>query len=252
MPREHGRSHDEGLRRNVANALRSKTQPRDFGVACVRMYDLHVKGRCENETGGVEYTSTGPGVSRSVHLCGAALRFHPHEAPFSAPAVGPALGGLCDGMAFTFTHTKGMWIGYEQVHSTLLRTLLLGVYPSRRSVSLLVVSSSCLLSPPNFTAMLRHPLFILLILASVIKSLVRHTTCRRLSIFSKRMRSSVSTTTLKVSTVETMAESAVAAEIMNMMTIWSRAACSTEEPPRMAPVIMPGMYTIPSTLAIDC
>lgn len=43
-------------------------------------------------------------------------------------------------------------------------------------------------------------------------------------------------------------ERAEAEEIMNMMTIWSFAACSTEEPPRIAPVIIPGMAIIPSTL----
>lgn len=48
--------------------------------------------------------------------------------------------------------------------------------------------------------------------------------------------------------VVTMEASAVDEEIMNMMTICKRAACSTEEPPRMAPVIMPGMAIIPMTL----
>jgi len=35
---------------------------------------------------------------------------------------------------------------------------------------------------------------------------------------------------------------------MNMITIWSFAAWSTDEPPRIAPVIMPGIAIIPSTL----
>ena len=41
---------------------------------------------------------------------------------------------------------------------------------------------------------------------------------------------------------------AVLAEIMNMMTICKRAACSTDAPPRIAPVIMPGIETMPRTL----
>ena len=45
-----------------------------------------------------------------------------------------------------------------------------------------------------------------------------------------------------------MDASAVEEEIMNMMTICRRAACSTEEPPRMAPVIMPGIAMMPITL----
>ena len=48
--------------------------------------------------------------------------------------------------------------------------------------------------------------------------------------------------------VVTIEESAVQEEIMNMMTICSRAACSTEDPPRIAPVIMPGMAMMPMTL----
>jgi hypothetical protein len=37
---------------------------------------------------------------------------------------------------------------------------------------------------------------------------------------------------------------------MNMITICSRAACSTSAPPRIAPVIMPGMYMMPTTLQL--
>lgn len=45
-----------------------------------------------------------------------------------------------------------------------------------------------------------------------------------------------------------MEERAEQEEIMNMMTIWSLAACWTEEPPRMAPVIIPGIDIMPRTL----
>ena len=51
-------------------------------------------------------------------------------------------------------------------------------------------------------------------------------------------------------TVVTIAASAVDAEIINMMIICSFAACSTEEPPRMAPVIIPGIEMMPMTLHI--
>jgi hypothetical protein len=49
-------------------------------------------------------------------------------------------------------------------------------------------------------------------------------------------------------TTTKMDASVVLAVIMNMMIICSFAACWTEEPPKMAPVIMPGMAIIPSTL----
>lgn len=42
--------------------------------------------------------------------------------------------------------------------------------------------------------------------------------------------------------------SALEAEIMNMMIICSFTACEIDDPPRMAPVIMPGMAMIPMTL----
>ena len=42
--------------------------------------------------------------------------------------------------------------------------------------------------------------------------------------------------------------SVAVAEIMNMMIICSLAACWTEDPPRMAPVIIPGIAMIPITL----
>lgn len=37
-------------------------------------------------------------------------------------------------------------------------------------------------------------------------------------------------------------------EIMKTIIIWSRAACCTEDPPRIAPVIIPGIAIIPRTL----
>ncbi|KAF5374501.1 hypothetical protein D9615_009119 [Tricholomella constricta] len=46
--------------------------------------------------------------------------------------------------------------------------------------------------------------------------------------------------------------SAVEEDIMNIMIICSRAACCTDEPPRMAPVIIPGIAIIPRTLEHDC
>ena len=46
-----------------------------------------------------------------------------------------------------------------------------------------------------------------------------------------------------------MHASAQDATIMNMMTICSRAACSTSAPPRIAPDIIPGIAMIPVTLA---
>ena len=45
-----------------------------------------------------------------------------------------------------------------------------------------------------------------------------------------------------------MDASAVADDVMNMMTICSFAACPTEDPARSAPVIIPGIATIPMTL----
>jgi hypothetical protein len=49
-------------------------------------------------------------------------------------------------------------------------------------------------------------------------------------------------------TVAAIEERAVLAEIMNKMFIWSFPACSTDEPPRRAPVIMPGIEIRPMTL----
>jgi hypothetical protein len=48
--------------------------------------------------------------------------------------------------------------------------------------------------------------------------------------------------------VEKIDANVVAEEIMNIMIICSIAACCTEEPPRMAPVIIPGIAMIPRTL----
>ena len=78
--------------------------------------------------------------------------------------------------------------------------------------------------------------------------LARQIVCSWTSTRSGRRRCSLSTTTESVMTVVTMAASAVDAEIINMMIICSLAACSTEEPPRMAPVIIPGIEMMPMTL----
>jgi hypothetical protein len=51
-----------------------------------------------------------------------------------------------------------------------------------------------------------------------------------------------------VKSVTVMHDSALDADIMNMITICSRAACPTSAPPRIAPVIMPGMEMTPTTL----
>ena len=45
-----------------------------------------------------------------------------------------------------------------------------------------------------------------------------------------------------------MHASVLDADIMNIMIICSRAACCTSAPPRIAPVIMPGIAIIPITL----
>ncbi len=45
-----------------------------------------------------------------------------------------------------------------------------------------------------------------------------------------------------------MHDSALDADIMNVITICSRAAWSTSAPPRIAPVIIPGMEMMPITL----
>lgn len=82
------------------------------------------------------------------------------------------------------------------------------------------------------------------------QSLPLQTACGRVSTLSVRTRWSESTTTLNERTVATMEDKAVDDEIMNMMTIWSLAACWTDDPPRMAPVIIPGMAMIPSTLIL--
>ena len=51
-----------------------------------------------------------------------------------------------------------------------------------------------------------------------------------------------------VKSVTTMHDSALDADIMNMIIICRRAAWCTSAPPRIAPVIMPGMAMRPITL----
>jgi hypothetical protein len=43
-------------------------------------------------------------------------------------------------------------------------------------------------------------------------------------------------------------DSTTTEEIKNIKTIWSRAACVTEAPPRMEPVMAPGIDIMPITL----
>jgi hypothetical protein len=45
-----------------------------------------------------------------------------------------------------------------------------------------------------------------------------------------------------------MHDSALDADNMNMIIICNRAACATSAPPRIAPVIVPGIEMIPITL----
>lgn len=78
--------------------------------------------------------------------------------------------------------------------------------------------------------------------------LMRHTACGLLSILSALTRESPSMRMLRVMTVVRIHPSALEAEIINMMIICSFAARSTDAPPRRAPVIIPGMDMIPSTL----
>lgn len=78
--------------------------------------------------------------------------------------------------------------------------------------------------------------------------LARHNSCCLSSTLSIRTLCSPSTTTPITKVVVTIDARAVEAEIMNMMIICILAACWTEEPPRIAPVIIPGIAIIPRTL----
>ena len=72
--------------------------------------------------------------------------------------------------------------------------------------------------------------------------------CSLASTRSERILWSPSITIASVKHVVIIDAKAVDEDIMNMITIWSFAAWSTDEPPRIAPVIMPGIAIIPSTL----
>lgn len=78
--------------------------------------------------------------------------------------------------------------------------------------------------------------------------LSRQITWGRLSTLSSRIRCSLSTTTRNATRVVNIDARAVDAQIMNMMIIWSFAARSTDAPPRIAPVIIPGIDIMPRTL----
>ena len=65
---------------------------------------------------------------------------------------------------------------------------------------------------------------------------------------SRRMRRSESTHTIRakcMATIHECHESAFDSEIMNIMIICSRAACSTSVPSRIACIIMPGIVMMP-------
>ena len=71
------------------------------------------------------------------------------------------------------------------------------------------------------------------------------------SIRSLRMRCSESTHTLSAKNVTMIHDNALDAAIMNMIIICNRAACCTSAPPRIAPVIIPGIEMMPKTLQRD-
>ena len=63
-----------------------------------------------------------------------------------------------------------------------------------------------------------------------------------------RILCSWSTTIRNANPVATIEESTATEEIMNDRIIWSRAACVTDAPPSMEPVIVPGIAIMPITL----
>ena len=80
------------------------------------------------------------------------------------------------------------------------------------------------------------------------QSFIRYMTGFLSSMRSLLIRCSRSTTITMVIKVMNTEASTMLAVIMNMMIICSLAAWWTEDPPRMAPVIIPGMAMIPMTL----
>ena len=82
-------------------------------------------------------------------------------------------------------------------------------------------------------------------------SLAFHSPCTPSYMRSGLTRCWPSTVTAITAIVVKIDASAVDAEIMNVIIICNIAACWTEEPPRMAPVIMPGIAMIPITLTED-
>ena len=85
-------------------------------------------------------------------------------------------------------------------------------------------------------------------MARIAALLARRNGCGRVCMRSLRIRCSESTQTYSVKIVMIMHDSALDADIMNMIIICSRAAWCTSAPPRIAPVIMPGMEMRPITL----
>ena len=115
-------------------------------------------------------------------------------------------------------------------------------HPSRGSV--------CPFAWCSFFRLQQHPAKLLTppTICANTQFLARQMACSLTSTRSGRTRCSLSTTTESVTTVVTIAASAVDAEIINMIIICNFDACSTEEPPRIAPVIIPGIEMIPMTL----
>lgn len=83
---------------------------------------------------------------------------------------------------------------------------------------------------------------------AVIHSLAFQNSCFPSYIRSFLILFSPSTVTTIVDIVVRIEARVVDEEIMNIIIICKIAACWTEEPPRMAPVIIPGIETIPMTL----
>jgi hypothetical protein len=78
--------------------------------------------------------------------------------------------------------------------------------------------------------------------------LARRNGCGRVYMRSPRIRCSESTHTYSVKSVTIMHANTLDADIMNMIIICRRAAGSTSAPPKIAPVIVPGMEIMPITL----
>ena len=119
-------------------------------------------------------------------------------------------------------------------------------YPSNRSCSPAVACSLLLLW--NFDTNLSHNLPNRPNVCSNNQLRALQTACNLVSILSGLVRCSVSITTLSAMMVITIPATPMLEVRRNIITICRRAACSTDEPPRMAPDIVPGMAMMPITL----